>query len=202
MSNLVQFNILDILKKDGEYKCQNILSTFTSPLNKDVENFLHYKAISFARQHLSITFLVFLKTKNFLLFVGYYTLANKFVSIPESMLSKTMQKRISKFSQYDDNLKQHLISMPLIAQLGKNFAYSKQDTNFSGTDLLTLACDRVCQAQRLIGGKTTYIECSSNPYLQTFYSNHDFCIFGQRSIVEKEAHNSTTLTQMIKYFKS
>lgn len=201
MSRFIQFNILNALEKYGEDKCQSILATFHSPPNKDVENFIKQKAISFARQRLSITFLVFLVEKGLPTFIGYYTLANKFVSISEGMLSKTMQKRISKFSQYDDNLKQYFVSMPLIAQLGKNFAYSKQDTNFSGTNLLALACDRVCQVQKIIGGKTTYIECAANPYLQTFYTNHEFYIFGQRPKTRNKTGNDAPLTQMIKYFK-
>lgn len=53
--------------------------------------------------------------------LGYFTLANKFVSITENAPSKTLQKRIAKFSQYDEELHRFLVSMPLIAQLGRNF---------------------------------------------------------------------------------
>lgn len=94
-----------------------------------VENFIHNKSIEFALQHIAITFLVFVENRKQLLFVGYYTLANKFVSISGNMLSKTMQKRISKFSQYDTNSRSYLISMPLIAQLGKNFAYDQEEVS-------------------------------------------------------------------------
>lgn len=50
---------------------------------------------------------------------GYYTLANKFVAVSANMLSKTLRKRIVQFSQYDAILDRYLISMPLIAQLGR-----------------------------------------------------------------------------------
>lgn len=61
MLNFVQTNILEMIEMYGEDKCQNILSSFYCPLNHDVEDFLHTKAISFAKQHLAMTFLVFIK---------------------------------------------------------------------------------------------------------------------------------------------
>lgn len=151
MTKIKQVNILDVLENAGEDVCQGILSSYACPLNKDVEDFLHNKAIPFAKQHIAITFLVFTMDKEQLIFSGYYTLANKFVSISNNLLSKTLQKRISKFSQYDKQLQRYLVSMPLIAQLGKNFASEKTVTALSGTDLLSLACKRVMQAQKLIG---------------------------------------------------
>lgn len=43
----------------GEDNCQSLLSSFRCPLNYDIQSFLHNKAISFAKQHLAMTFLVF-----------------------------------------------------------------------------------------------------------------------------------------------
>lgn len=82
--------------------------------------------------------------------------------------------------------------IPLIAQLGKNDKYSDL---ISGEQLLTLACDRVKQAQKIIGGKMVYIECASNPKLHSFYSTNGFTEFGQR-----EANDNLPLVQMVKYF--
>lgn len=202
MAQIKQINILDMIKIYGEEDCRSILSSFICPLNKDVENFIHNKSIEFALQHIAITFLVFVENRKQLLFVGYYTLANKFVSISGNTLSKTMQKRISKFSQYDTNSRSYLISMPLIAQLGKNFAYENVNINFTGTELLTLACNRVLQVQKIIGGKMTYIECSANQKLYKFYSEHDFVVFGKREKENEELSDSPHLVQMLKYFKN
>lgn len=80
-----------------------------------MEDFIHNKAIDFAIQRVVITFLVFLEKDEQLYFAGYYALANKFVSVSGNMLSKTLQKRNAKFSQYDPKLESYLISMPLIA---------------------------------------------------------------------------------------
>lgn len=201
MTQIKQINILDMLDLIGENGCQSVLSTFSCPLNSDVEDFIHNKAIDFAKQRTAITYLIYFEDIEESILMGYYTLANKFVSVSGELISKTLMKRISKFSQYDEQLGRYLVSMPLIAQLGKNYAPAASDISFSGNDLLTLACNRVQQAQKIIGGKMTYIECSSNQKLYEFYSKNDFCEFGQRSKDKDELSDSLVLIQMLRYFK-
>ncbi len=81
IQHIKQINILDMMKMYGEDSCKAVLSTFMCPINLDVEDFIHNKALEFARQRIAITFLVFKETDSSSAFVGYYTLANKFVSI-------------------------------------------------------------------------------------------------------------------------
>lgn len=197
-----QINILDMLDMYGEDSCKEILSTFLCPLNSDVANFIHNKALEFAKQRIAITFLVFKETEKGNILTGYYTLANKFVAVSADLLSKTLQKRIAEFSQYDSILNRYLISMPLIAQLGKNYSDTASKYPISGNDLLELACQNIKKAQHIVGGKTTYIECASNPKLHNFYAKHDFIAFGQREKEHDELADSPTLVQMLKYFKS
>lgn len=192
MLNFVQTNILEMIEMYGEDKCQNILSSFYCPLNHDVEDFLHTKAISFAKQHLAMTFLVFINQNNQLLLVGYYTLANKSLSLSNNMLIKTIQKKLLKFAQCESDSKQYFVPIPLIAQLGKNDTYAEL---ISGKQLLTIACNRVKQAQKIIGGNMVYIECASNPKLHYFYSTNGFSEFGKRN-----ADKGLPLVQMVKYF--
>ena len=97
-----------------------------------------------------------------------------------------------KFAQFEPNSKQYFVPVPLIAQLGKNDQYSEL---ISGEQLLTLACNRVKQAQKIIGGKMVYIECASNPKLHSFYYVNGFTEFGQR-----EVSGSLPLVQIVKYF--
>ena len=195
---LKQINILDIMKMYGEDSCKEILSTFMCPLNLDVEDFIHNKAIEFARQRIAITFLVFKEKENVSAFVGYYTLANKFVSIAGTHLSKTLQKKIAKFSQYDNSLNRFMISMPLIAQLGRNFN-PNLPFSITGTDLLSMALQRVLDVEYLIGGKTVYIECNNQPKLFDFYSASGFLTFDKRN-KQGSADENDVLIQMLKYF--
>lgn len=198
---LKQINILDLLAAYNAETCKAILSTFLCPLNKDVEDFIHTKAIDFAIQRIAITFLTFIETDTGPVFAGYYTLSNKFITISGNMLSKTLQKKISKFSQYDSQSKCYHISMPLIAQLGKNFSSPSIQHSLTGSHLLTLACNRVIQVQKLIGGKTTYIECNSNAKLYDFYSQNNFYQFGQRENNNNNLTNNQIFIQMLKYLK-
>lgn len=195
----IELNLLDMLDTYGEDRLKTILSPFMCPQNKDVENFIQAKAIDFARQRIAMTYLVFSAGKSPEL-VGYFTLANKFVSITGNALSKTLQKRIKKFSQYDEELDRFLVSMPLIAQLGKNFNPSLSSF-IPGQDLLSIACGKVQEAQFIIGGKTVYIECANNPKLYTFYTSSQFVQFGSRERDTDEIAESPVLVQMLKYFR-
>lgn len=196
--HIKQINILDMIKTYGEDSCRAVLSTFMCPLNSDVEDFIHNKAVEFARQRIAVTFLVFMETEHESALVGYYTLANKFVSIAGTSLSKTMQKKIAKFSQYDKTLERFMVSMPLIAQLGRNFN-PNLPFGIAGSDLLTLALQRVLDVEYLIGGKTVYIECNNQPKLFDFYSTAGFLAFDKRSR-QGSIDENDVLVQMLKYF--
>ena len=45
MQHIKQMNILDMMKMYGEDSCRAVLSTFMCPLNIDVEDFIHNKAM-------------------------------------------------------------------------------------------------------------------------------------------------------------
>lgn len=196
--HIKQINISDLMEMYGENSCRTLLSTFICPLNLDVEDFIQNKAIAFARQRIAITFLVFKECDDCLAFVGYYTLANKFVSITGTHLSKTLQKKIAKFAQYDDSLERFMVSMPLIAQLGRNFN-SNLPFGISGSDLLSMALQRVLDVEYVIGGKTVYIECNNQPKLFDFYSSSGFLAFDKRNRQGSVSENDV-LIQMLKYF--
>ena len=93
------------------------------------------------------------------------------------------------------------MAIPLIGQLGKNYL-NGYDSLIAGDVLLKLACDKVREAQRLIGGKMVYLECENSPGLKRFYTENGFAEFGNRELDRDEIGkiNATNLTQMIKYF--
>lgn len=118
-------NLGMLVEELGEDTAKDILSTFLCPLNPDVENFIRYKAIDFAKQGWAKTHLVFASFKDQWVLVGYFALASKHITITSKFLykqSRTLRKRISKFANYDNELKAYIMSAPLIAQLGKNYA--------------------------------------------------------------------------------
>ena len=93
MNDCIAVNIQDMLKAIGEEKLSKLLSDFSCPLNREVEDFVRNKSIDFAQRKLSITYLVMKRTneaKNIL--VGIYTLSHKAIKIADSNISNTTRK--------------------------------------------------------------------------------------------------------------
>ena len=55
MNDCIAVNIQDMLKAIGEEKLSKLLSDFSCPLNREVEDFVRNKSIDFAQRKLSIT---------------------------------------------------------------------------------------------------------------------------------------------------
>lgn len=199
MTGYIQVNLRDMVNNIGEDKAKDILSNFSCPLNKDVELFLKHKSIEFSKQGIAVTYLVFTSYKKEYLLSGYYTLATKFIIISRTSLSKSLQKRINKFAQYDSGLRRYVLSAPLIGQLAKNYSYNCN--LITGDELLKLACDKVRFVQGEIGGRVVYLECEDKEKLIQFYSENGFVVFGKRRLDRDEIDvmDGSYLVQMLKY---
>ena len=97
IAGFVQVNLAEMISEIGEDRVKAILSDFSCPLNKDVEFYIRDKAIVFAKQGWAATHLVFASYKDTLVLVGYFTLVTKVIMIYKANMSKTLQKKISKF---------------------------------------------------------------------------------------------------------
>ena len=185
-------SLLDSLGEDG---LNAILSSYSCPRNSDIEDFLHHKALTFSRQGLAKTHLVFASYKGKPVLVGYFALSNKTLFIPDkSKLSKRLKQRINKFATHIDETRMNIITAPLIAQLGKNYA-ENYDSLITGDELLKMACERIQEIQLVFGGKVAYLECQNKPELIHFYEENGFREFNSR--VDS---NGEMLVQMIRYF--
>lgn len=203
MSGYIGINLLDILNDEsmGERVAKNTISHFSCPLNLDVERFLHYSAIEFAKQGIASTYLIMASYRKEYVLCGYYTLANKVFCISKaSMPSKNWQRRLSKFGQYDKSLQRYTISAPLIGQLGKNYANGYNEL-ITGDELLKLALDKVSEMQYIVGGKIVYLECEPKERLIEFYESNGFVNFGSRLLDrdETETLSGESLIQLLKY---
>lgn len=204
MSGYLQVNIADILKSENseEMLKKSGISSFSCPLNADVEYFLKNKAVEFAKRNLSVTYLVYSKHKGNNVLIGYFTLSNKFFTIKQGILSKTLQRKISYYGKRYPELKRYVVPAILIGQLGKNFL-NNYDSLISGDELLKMACDKVADVQHSIGGKFVYLECEDNERLLDFYSSNGFVDFGKRTLDPDEVGKikGIELLQMLKYLK-
>lgn len=202
MSGYVGINLRDILNDEtlGENAAKSLLSSYSCPLNHDVEHFLHHTAIEFSKQGISSTYLIMASYKEKYVLVGYFTLANKIFCIDKNSLpSKPWKKRMAKFGQFDKTIQRYTISAPLIGQLGKNYTNGYNNL-ISGDEILKLALDKVREMQNIVGGKIVYLECEQKEPLLEFYSRNGFVNFGTRTLDKDETNLAgESLAQLLKY---
>lgn len=204
MKGFIVAKISQMIQIYGEEQIKTLLSKFSCPINLDVENFIKQNAISSDKQGFSTTRLVFASYKGAPVLVGYFTLANKVLVVSRSCkLSNRLKSRLNRFGTYNQELKQREIPAPLIAQLGKNFAYA-QHKLITGDELLEIATEYVRKALRLLGGRVVYLECEDDPRLIHFYARNGFVAFDDRQMdtEEQQVMRGTRLVQMIKHFDS
>ncbi len=197
-------NLGILIEELGEGAVKDILSSFSCPLNPDVESFIQSKAIDFAKQGWAQTHLIFASYINKWALVGYFSLASKHITITSKFLykqSKTLRKRISRFATYDSELRSYIMSAPLIAQLGKNYT-KHYNTLITGDELLAEACHKIGRIQFDLGGRFAYLECEDKPKLLEFYSSNGFCEFDRRKLDKDETGiEGDYLVQMLKYIR-
>ena len=206
MPKLTGYNILnlsDVIGSKAEKRVDDMLSSYSCPLNPDVEYFLKSKAKEFARQRIASTYLILASYKDDPVLVGYFSLAQKMLSIPKKEIgSESFRRRVNKFGEYNHNIKSYILPLQLIAQLGKNFMndYNKL---ISGDELLQIACDQVAEIQLLSSGKFTYVECEDKENLIEFYTSNGFRRIANRELNKSEEGIATSsyLVQLIKYIK-
>lgn len=197
MSKYFTININSILANyinyDNNLSFLNALSSFSSPKNSDIERFLKKSSVESAKKGQSATYLVFDEECDMLL--GYFSLAIRPISVPTQSLSKTISKKLSRISDYDEITKTHTLSAYLIAQLGKNFAVDPHKM-ISGTQLLALANENILRLRNLAGGVVQFLECEDNQKLLNFYTTNGFIPFNHRMTKGTSPHK---LHQLLKF---
>ena len=154
-------------QKGGARKVFDITKNFTCKFNPEVDDFLHNKAWDFAKKRIASTYLVFSPVDDTIVLVGYFALSHKyFQADPEKLshLSKTLLKRIDKFTTHSKELNRPVFSAPLIGQIGKNYN-NGYDNLIKGKELLHIACKTADAAMRIIGGKMICLECENKSKL-------------------------------------
>ena len=203
MTGYSQINLQRLPDIIGEKATLDIISGFSCPLNEDVEAFLSRSAIPFAKQGIAATHLIFASYQEKPRLAGYFTLANKHfhVDMGKHILNSDLRKRMAKFGQFDNDLKKRIISAPLIAQIGKNFAPGCSSL-ITGDEILKLACDTIKEIQINLGGRFVYLECEDKLGLIEFYKRNGFYLFGKRSLdADETGIQGKYLVQMVKYLR-
>lgn len=181
----LRVNLEDMIEAIGEDKTKSILADFSCEINKDVENFIRYKAIEFSKQSIAKTQLIYFVedgdesvTKKL---VGYFSLTQKTINISRKALSNKLSSKLSRFARFDHDKGCYVLPVILIGQIGKNY---KEGCNelISGDDLLEFAFQSITLVQRYIGGKFVYLESEDKEKLVRFYAKNGFSPFGKRKL--------------------
>ena len=104
----------------GEDELRQILSEFSCPVNRDVEQFLKKNSIEFTKKNQSVTYLVFSVIGGKL--PGYFTLALKPLTVRDETVSNTIKRKLLRVSELDEKSDTYTMSAYLIAQIGKNYS--------------------------------------------------------------------------------
>ena len=200
MPDFTVVNLRTLITILGEDTTQDILSAFSCAPNLDVQNFLRTKAIDFMKQGWGQTHLVFALYKGERVLAGYFTLANKFITLPSNAMPHRRKRKLEKLATYDNNLQSYYLAIPLIAQLGKNFTNGYNEL-MTGDELIDMACNKVKEIQLDLGGRFVYVECEDKPKLIGFYERHGFREFDRRQVEPDETGvDGRYFIQMIRMF--
>ena len=175
---IITENILDIIESGGETALLEDLSAFSSPANPEIEDFIHSKAVEFAKRKLSITYLLTDVEDGQLL--GYFTLTHKAIDINGSMLSNSAKKKLLRHAHFDQDTGIYTASAFLLAQFGKNYAID-QGKRITGREMMEYAIDILADIQHRIGGGVVYLDAEDRPKLRAFYETEaNSKLFGER----------------------
>lgn len=143
----------------GSDKTKEYLLSFSCPLNRDVESFLHFKSIRFEQCDVTRTYLI-LDGKGVIL--AYFSLTFKELLVHNFSISKTKLKKINGISKNANTIKVYLIG-----QIAKNFSLNKNPINLK--DILLYAKNIINISKSLIGGRVIAVECEDNLHLIELY---------------------------------
>ena len=180
-------------EKSTEEELVKELSDFSCPLNPSIEQFIKKSAIEFTKKNQSVTYLIF--SKRDVVLVGYFSLAIKPITVNKKKLSKTMIKKISRISEYNEEHQTFHLAAFLIAQLGKNFK-DNANKKITGQQLLEIALEKIREVQYVIGCIVVFLEAEGNEKLYEFYRNQNN--FTEFDVRKSKALKELELVQMLK----
>ncbi len=160
----------DFINCYGMDDLYDLIMSFESPMNLDIEDFLKHKSILYQNRNP-------LKTKTYLVLdvsndhqmelMGYFSLVNSPFEVNDSF-SKNYWKKLTK-----GLTNRKSVSAILIAQFGKNFNDQLMDS-ISGKNLLGHVIELIANIEHAIGLNLIYLECEDHPKLRQFYESNGF----------------------------
>ena len=160
--------------EEDESGLQSVLSSFSCPLDPDIQHFLHRTAVKFEMLSKSRTYLLFdedAMAEGRLFILGYFLLALKVLKIPGG-LNTNQRKKLDGYSANFHGQKITEIVCYLIGQLARNADSPKEC--LSGAKLIDYAQGIILNANEAVGGRYMMIECKDDEKLKRFYQRNGF----------------------------
>jgi len=158
-----------------------LLSSFSCDRDKDIENFLHNRAIDFERLNKSRTYLLcdddIFQNEGRIVILGYFSVALKVLDFPENISNRT-RKMLDGLSAKLHGEVIRSVPCYLIGQLGKNSSIAHGNT-VKGSEFIDHALFTIQSAQNFVGGRLVLVECHNEPKLIKFYTDNHFELFGE-----------------------
>ena len=194
--NIREYLALGTDEDAGEPALDRLLSDFSCPKNKDVENFLKKNSIEFTKKNQSVTYLVLSGENGELL--GYFTIALKPLTVRDETVSNTAKRKIKRVSEFDAQTNSYTMSAYLIAQIGKNYTNNACE-RLEGSELLELAWSVIEDMQYRGGGMVVFLEANNEEKLLSFYQDNKFRQFDTRQITsgKSEPHELVQLLRLL-----
>ena len=166
------------LLNENESDIDSILSmlcTFTCEKDRDIESFLHNKAIEFEKVDKGRTYLICddnaLINQNKLIIQGYFTISLKDLILPENF-SIRARKELDGYRGKIHGKPIREVPCYLIGQLARNDSCST--TDLSGDSIMGEAIAVIDMVYNAVGGRYVMVECRDNEKLKSYYSKNDF----------------------------
>lgn len=176
VNDILMLPLSNLLEIWEQKEIEKFVETFSNNgLNRDIEDFLKHKSISFEKMNISRTTLI-LKNNQI---VGYFSIAFKSLIIEKEFwnsISNTLKKKLMPGYNIKKIVPPVSPQAILVGQLGKNYAVEPM---IDGKDLLALAEAQVYQAQKHAGGRFVWLECDNEPKLIEFYIENGYQLLGK-----------------------
>jgi len=157
------FSLSEIIKTtDSNRKIKKLLETFQCSKNKDLQDFLHHKALTFEKHLRSRTYLYIDNISKKV--VAYFTIAVS--TLHTSNISKEVIQLLDGYRNDIDT-----IPCFLIGQLGKSSEYESEKI---GEFILDDTISIIDKSQKSLGGRFILLDAINNQKVLSFYEKNTF----------------------------
>lgn len=173
--NYRTIQLRNLIKEFGKENAEKVLSNFSCPMNPDVEEFIHTKAIPFESAGMARTSLIMAQKSSLKPYrlCAIYSLTTKSIEV-EKGLSRSLRKKAFGTTYAVGNP----VTAILIGQLAKNY-HDDNDKLITGEIIMSLISEEVNKIDMLVPSVSVWLECEDKEPLKRYYEKFGFVYFSK-----------------------